>query len=127
MNATSNDPSRKMAPCTQPLPEQITFAELANWMLQGNNPIVEIQSIDMGYYLVRFHHAHGSSQLVDENHHARRFTGTQWISRLLAPLGLTHGVLTWPEVTDEMIGLPVSSSDPGDVLAHGTRVAFQTR
>ncbi|SHE87299.1 hypothetical protein SAMN02745148_01283 [Modicisalibacter ilicicola DSM 19980] len=127
MNATTGIPAQPMTPCTRPLPERITFEELAAWMARGNNPIVEIQSIDMGYYLVRLHHAHGSSQLVDEHHHARRFTGTQWISRLLAPLGMTHGVLTWSEVTDEMIGLPATPGDSQDVLAYGTRVAFQTR
>ncbi|MGC3872474.1 DUF6482 family protein [Halomonas sp. GXIMD04776] len=127
MNANVETSTTPMSPCTQPLPEQVTFEALAHWMAQGNNPIVEIQSIDMGYYLVRLHHAHGSSQLVDDEHHPRRFTGTQWISRLLAPLGLTHGLLTWPEITDEMIGLPAEPSDPDDVLAHGTRVAFQTR
>ncbi len=116
-----------MSPCTQPLAERVTFEEFSRWMAQGNNPIVEIQSIDMGYYLVRFHHAHGVSQLIDEDTYPRRFTGTQWVSRLLAPLGVTHGLLTWPEITDEMIGLPAQPSDPNDVLAHGTRVAFQTR
>lgn len=76
---------------------------------------------------MRLHHAHGGSQLVDADGQARRLTGTQWVSRALLPLGITHGVLTWAEVTDEMIGLPTTPSDPPSVLAHGTRVTFQTR
>lgn len=127
MNTNAEASDNAILPCTQPLPEQVTFEELSRWMTQGNKPIVEIQSIDMGYYLVRLHHAHGTSQLVDSDHSPRCFTGTQWISRLLAPLGLTQGLLTWPEITDEMIGLPAQRSDPDDVLAHGTRAAFQTR
>nr|WP_298415805.1 DUF6482 family protein [uncultured Halomonas sp.] len=127
MNVSVETNDNVMSPFTQPLTERVTFEALSRWIAHGNNPIVEIQSIDMGYYLVRFHHAHGVSQLVDEDSNPRRFTGTQWISRLLAPLGLTHGLLTWPEITDEMIGLPAQPIDPDDVLAHGTRVAFQTR
>lgn len=120
-----------------PLPDRVTLEALGDWLraVQGTDdapptvevPTVEIQSIDPGYYLVRLHHGHGVSQLVDADGQARRFTGTQWVSRALLPLGLTHGVLTWAEVTDEMIGLPAAPSDPQSVLAHGTRVAFQTR
>ncbi|WP_152483760.1 DUF6482 family protein [Halomonas sp. THAF5a] len=122
---------------TSPLPDRVTLEALGDWLKARRGaddephtveaPIVEVQSIDQGYYLVRLHHARGVSQLVDDDGQARRFTGTQWVSRALLPLGLTHGVLTWAEVTDEMIGLPATPSDPQSVLAHGTRVAFQTR
>ncbi|WP_108446486.1 DUF6482 family protein [Halomonas denitrificans] len=121
-----------MPASTAPLPDRVTLEALGDWLQTGRAstdeaPIVEVQSIDQGYYLVRLHHAHGISQLVNADDQARRFTGTQWVSRALLPLGLTHGVLTWAEVTDEMIGLPDTPSDPQSVLAHGTRVAFQTR
>lgn len=121
-----------MPASSAPLPDRVTLEALGDWLRAGRGaddepPTVEVQSIDPGYYLVRLHHARGVSQLVDTDGQARRFTGTQWVSRALLPLGLTHGVLTWAEVTDEMIGLPATPSDPQSVLAHGTRVAFQTR
>ncbi|MEQ6889175.1 DUF6482 family protein [Halomonas sp. CS7] len=126
-----------MSASAAPLPERVTLEALGDWLRVSRAhtavepsveaPTVEVRSIDQGYYLVRLHHAHGVSQLVDANGQARRFTGTQWVSRALLPLGITHGVLTWAEITDEMIGLPATQSDPQSVLAHGTRVAFQTR
>ena len=121
-----------MSASAVPLPGRVTLEALGDWLKAGQAstvdlPTVEVQSIDQGYYLVRLHHVHGVSQLVDADGQARRFTGPQWVSRALLPLGITHGVLTWAEVTDEMIGLPASQSDPPNVLAHGTRVAFQTR
>ncbi|APE32344.1 hypothetical protein BOX17_16095 [Halomonas aestuarii] len=116
-----------MSATTSALPDRVTLEELADWLQAGLSPTVEVQSIDQGYYLVRLHHGHGISQLVDEDRKTRRFTGTQWVSRALLPLGITHGILTWAEVTDEMIGLPETATDPASVLAHGTRLAFQTR
>ncbi|WP_458526314.1 DUF6482 family protein [Onishia taeanensis] len=114
-----------------PLPDRVTVEALTVWLAAGHTPVVEVQSLDPGCYLVRLHHDHGISSLVDADGQSLRFTGTQWVSRLLLPLGLTHGVLTWADVTDEMIGLPASSgaqaTDPASVLAHGTRLAFQTR
>ncbi|SFU02225.1 DUF6482 family protein [Halomonas saccharevitans] len=131
-----------MSASPAPLPERVTLEALGDWLRAGRVSTidvpaidvpgvdmltVEVQSIDQGYYLVRLHHAQGVSQLVGADGQAKRFTGTQWVSRALLPLGITHGVLTWAEVTDEMIGLPATQSDPQSVLAYGTRVAFQTR
>lgn len=106
--------------------EGVTVETLQLWLAARDTPTVEIHGIDQGLYLVRLHHAKGISLLVDEHGQSLRFTGTQWVSRLLLPLGLTHGVQTWAEVSDEMIGLASPSVAPADLLAHGTRVAFQT-
>lgn len=118
-----------MIPLNAPaLPATLTLEALARQLNPETPPLVEVQSLDMGYYLVRLHHAGGESRLVDEHGETRRFTGTQWISRALAPLGLTHGTLTWAEVTDEMVGLPPAAPlDRESRLAHGTRIAFRTR
>ncbi|WP_404297743.1 DUF6482 family protein [Halomonas sp.] len=117
-----------MMPLNAPaLPDQVTLEALAARLDPASPPAVEVQGLDMGYYLVRLHHAGGESLLVDEHGETRRFTGTQWISRALAPLGLTHGILTWADVTDEMVGLPESPPvDTATRLAHGTRLAFMT-
>ncbi|MFW6346289.1 MAG: DUF6482 family protein [Halomonas sp.] len=113
---------------TPALPDRLTLEALTRHLDPQALPTVEVQSLDMGYYLVRLHHAGGESLLVDDHGEARRFTGTQWISRALAPLGLTHGILTWADVTDEMVGMPPSPPvEPAARLAHGTRVAFMTR
>ncbi|MGM0534828.1 MAG: DUF6482 family protein [Pseudomonadota bacterium] len=111
------------------MPATLTADALPQWLSPDAPPLVEIQSLDMGYYIVLFHHREGASRLVDEAGETRRFTGTQWISRLLAPLGLTHGTLTWADVTDEMVGLPPQAPalSPRQRLAFGTRVAFMTR
>ncbi|WP_253442990.1 DUF6482 family protein [Halomonas sp. Y3] len=118
-----------MIPLNAPaLPATLTLEDLARRLDPAALPLVEVHSLDMGYYLVRLHHAGGDSRLVDGNGETRRFTGTQWISRALAPLGLTHGILTWAEVTDEMVGLPPSAPMDRDArLAHGTRIAFRTQ
>ncbi|MDH2290790.1 DUF6482 family protein [Cobetia sp. 10Alg 146] len=108
------------------LGEGVSVETLRRWLAEGNTLTVEIQTLDQGLYLVRLHHADGISRLVDEDGQSLRFTGTQWISRLLLPLGLTHGVQTWAEVQDEMIGLPTTPVDNAGLLAHGTRVAFKT-
>ncbi|WP_373183003.1 DUF6482 family protein [Halomonas campaniensis] len=110
------------------LPTRLTLEALAERLDPEAPPVVEVQSLDMGIYLVRLHHTGGESLLVDEHGEGRRFTGTQWISRALAPLGLTHGTLTWADVTDEMVGLPQAPPvEPAARLAHGTRVAFMTQ
>ncbi|WP_290797553.1 DUF6482 family protein [Halomonas sp.] len=110
------------------LPDHLTVEALAKRLDPASPPAVEVQALDMGYYLVRLHHAGGESLLVDERGETRRFTGTQWISRALAPLGLTHGTLTWADVTDEMVGLPETPPVATSTrLAHGTRIAFMTQ
>ena len=118
-----------MIPLDAPaLPAPLTLDTLAECLDPASPPTVEVQSLDMGYYLVRLHHAGGESLLVDDHGETRRFTGTQWISRALAPLGLTHGILTWADVTDEMVGLPAAPPlEAAARLAHGTRIAFRTR
>lgn len=118
-----------MIPLEAPaLPDRLTLEALAERLDPRATPAVEVQSLDMGYYLVRLHHAGGESLLVDDHGETRRFTGTQWISRALAPLGLTHGILTWADVTDEMVGLPAAPPlEAAARLAHGTRIAFRTR
>lgn len=118
-----------MIPLNAPaLPATLTLEDLARRLDPAAPPLAEVHSLDMGYYLVRLHHAGGDSLLVNENGETRRFTGTQWVSRALAPLGLTHGILTWADVTDEMVGLPPSVPvDRATRLAHGTRIAFRTQ
>lgn len=118
-----------MIPLDAPaLPARLTLDALAERLDPSALPTVEVQSLDMGYYLVRLHHAGGDTLLVNEDGETRRFTGTQWISRALAPLGLTHGILTWADVTDEMVGLPEGPAvEPAARLAHGTRIAFMTK
>lgn len=111
------------------MPATLTAEALPRWLTADALPRVEIQSLHMGSYIVRLHHRDGTSRLVDERGETRRFTGTQWISLLLAPLGLTHGILTWADVTGEMVGLPPESPrvSPQQRLVDGTRVAFMTR
>ena len=118
-----------MIPLEAPaLPARLTLGTLAERLDPRALPTVEVQSLDMGYYLVRLHHAGGESLLVGDDGETRRFTGTQWISRALAPMGLTHGILTWTDITDEMVGLPEAPPvGPAARLAHGTRIAFMTQ
>jgi hypothetical protein len=78
----------------------------------------------MGWYIVRLHLDNAVGLLTDQNGETRRFTGTQWIGRTLAPLGFTHGILTWADAADEMIGTNVSPVSAQQRLAYGVRVAF---
>lgn len=120
-------PSSPPTPSSPPLPDRITVEALKRWLDRAPLPVAEIRSLDMGHYLVRFHHADRIALLVDDRGQPRRFTGTQWVSRLLAPLGFQHGVLTWEEVADEMIGALTSAGHAAAALDHGVRVAFATR
>ncbi|QEA39616.1 hypothetical protein FGL86_11385 [Pistricoccus aurantiacus] len=113
-----------MSPISPPLPERVTLEDLPRW--NDENLIVEVNSLDMGYYIVRLHHRGRLGRLVKDNGETRLFTGTQWISRALLPLGITKGVLTWADVYDEMVGLPTTRTRTPD-LEHGTRITFQTR
>ncbi|MFD2189628.1 DUF6482 family protein [Pistricoccus aurantiacus] len=108
----------------QPLPERVTLGELPRW--NDAELTIEVHSLDMGYYIVRLHHRGRLGQLVKDNGETRLFTGTQWISRALLPLGITEGVLTWADVYDEMVGLPTTQAITPN-LEHGTRITFQTR
>ncbi|PRY64108.1 hypothetical protein B0H98_10619 [Vreelandella songnenensis] len=107
------------------LPATLTLDELAR--LSSPLPEVELLGIDTGWYIVRLHRQETASLLVDERGETRRFSGTQWVSRALAPLGFTHGTLTWSEAADEMIGNPTPPVSARQRLAYGVRVAFVTR
>ncbi|MCB8890117.1 DUF6482 family protein [Vreelandella malpeensis] len=87
---------------------------------------VEIHALDAGWYVVRLHHAEGVKELVDDTGRARRFTGTQWVSRALRPLGFTSAVLTHADTQDEMINAPMRPVSAEQRLASGMRVAFRT-
>lgn len=110
---------------SRPLPPRITLETLAE--RPRPLPEVELHALDMGWYIVRFHHADFSSVLVDATGETKRFSGTQWVSRALAPLGFTHGVLTWADATDEMIGTQVAPVSAHARMEQGVRVAFATR
>ena len=108
-----------------PLPPRITLDELAQ--LAEPLPDVELHGIDMGWYIVRLHRDESVSLLVDSQGDTQRFSGTQWVSRALVPLGFTHGTLTWAEAADEMIGHPTPPVSDQQRLQQGVRVAFATR
>jgi hypothetical protein len=108
-----------------PLPPRITLAALAQ--LAKPLPDVELHGIDMGWYIVRLHRDDSVSLLVDSQGDTKRFSGTQWVSRTLAPLGFTHGILTWADAADEMIGHPTQPVSAQQRLQHGVRVSFVTR
>lgn len=104
------------------LPTHVTLEDLAHWA--APLPDVEVHGLDMGWYIVRLHRDNAVSLLTDENGETQRFTGTQWIGRALAPMGFTHGTLTWADATDEMIGTDVPPVSAQQRMAHGVRVAF---
>ncbi|WP_445010825.1 DUF6482 family protein [Vreelandella stevensii] len=108
-----------------PLPPRITLDALAQ--LAEPLPDVELHGIDMGWYIVRLHRDESVSLLVDSQGGTQRFSGTQWVSRALVPLGFTHGTLTWAEAADEMIGHPTPPVSDQQRLQQGVRVAFATR
>ncbi len=107
------------------LPPHLTLDELSQ--LPQPLPEVELHGLDMGWYIVRLHHHDAVSLLVDTQGEAKRFTGTQWVSRALAPLGFTHGILTWADAADEMIGNDTPPVSAQQRMAHGVRVGFATR
>ncbi|WP_386080613.1 DUF6482 family protein [Vreelandella sp. F11] len=104
------------------LPAHITLDDLAH--CSAPLPEVEVHGLDLGWYIVRLHQGNATSLLIDHNGETQRFTGTQWIGRALAPLGFTHGTLTWAEAADEMIGSDVPSVSAHQRLVYGVRVAF---
>lgn len=123
---TEAPPPRRETPSeSTALPTHISVNALRK--LAPMDPQIELHSLDMGYYLVRVHHAGQVALLVDDTGAPWRFTGTSWASRTLAPLGFRHAILTWAEVTDEMVGQTAAPSSPDQLLAHGTRVALNTR
>lgn len=104
------------------LPPSLTLDQLAR--LSAPLPDVEVHGLDMGWYIVRLHQEESISLLVDNEGETKRFTGTQWIGRALAPLGFTHGTITWADAADEMIGTNVPAVSAQQRLAYGVRVAF---
>lgn len=104
------------------LPAHLTLDDLAQHT--SPLPIVEVHGLDMGWYIVRLHQDNAVSLLTDQNGETQRFTGTQWVGRALAPLGFTHGTLTWADATDEMIGTDVPPVSAQQRLTYGVRVAF---
>lgn len=110
---------------TSSLPSRLTLDQLAQ--LSAPLPDVEVHGLDMGWYIVRLHQDNVISVLADQQGEVQRFSGTQWISRALAPLGFTHGTITWADAADEMIGSDVPPISAQQRLAHGVRVAFTTR
>ncbi|WP_447556236.1 DUF6482 family protein [Vreelandella sp. EE22] len=106
--------------------DTITLKTLSSEKTPFNNYRIEIHALDASWYVVRLHHALGVKELVEENGDIQRFAGTQWISRVLRPLGFEQAVLTHSDVHDEMIGAPTQTVSPEERLAFGTRVALQT-
>lgn len=110
------------------LPPRLTLEELSQRTKTSTPlPDVELHGLDMGWYIVRLHYSDSVGLLVDAQGEAQRFSGTQWVSRALAPLGFTHGVLTWAEATDEMVGNDTPPVTAQQRMAYGVRVAFETR
>tara|TARA_R110002012_G_scaffold5133_9_gene23472 strand:- start:16991 stop:17329 length:339 start_codon:yes stop_codon:yes gene_type:complete len=107
------------------LPAHITLNEIKQ--LSVPLPEIELHGLDMGWYIVRLHCSDSTRLWVDEQGEAKRFSGTQWVSRTLAPLGFTHGTVTWGEVTDEMIGNDTPPVSNQQRMKHGVRVAFVTQ
>lgn len=104
------------------LPAHLTLAEIVQ--LSVPLPEVEVHGLDMGWYIVRLHQQGAISVLVDTQGKTKRFSGTQWISRALAPLGFTHGTLTW--AADEMIGPDIPPISAQQRLGHSVRMAFNS-
>lgn len=110
------------------LPPRLILEELSQHIKTSSPlPEVELLGLDMGWYIVRLHQNGSVSLLVDAQGETKRFSGTQWVSRALAPLGFTHGVLTWADAVDEMIGNDTPPVSNQQRMAYGVRVAFETR
>tara|TARA_R110001599_G_scaffold268154_1_gene469058 strand:- start:60 stop:398 length:339 start_codon:yes stop_codon:yes gene_type:complete len=107
------------------LPVYLTLTDVKQ--LSAPLPDVELHGLDMGWYIVRLHRHDSIGLLVDANGEAQRFSGTQWVSRSLAPLGFTHGTVTWADTTDEMIGNSTPPVSAKQRMRYGTRVAFVTQ
>ncbi|KPQ19438.1 DUF6482 family protein [Halomonas sp. HL-93] len=107
------------------LPARVTLDELAQ--LPAPLPDVELHGLDMGWYIVRLHQDNAVCLLTDKQGETQRFTGTQWVSRALAPLGFTHGTLTWADAADEMVGTDIPPVSTKQRMAYGVRVAFATQ
>ncbi|MFG6666339.1 DUF6482 family protein [Halomonas sp. HNIBRBA4712] len=106
--------------------DSITLEALAQQAAPASTYLVEIHALDNGWYVVRLHLKDHALDLVDPAGTALRFTGTQWVSRALKPLGFDNAVLTHSDVHDEMIGAPTQTISPEERLAFGTRVSLQT-
>ncbi|MGM0615261.1 MAG: DUF6482 family protein [Pseudomonadota bacterium] len=110
------------------MPDTMTLDQLARQKDRTALYQIEIQALDLGWYFVRLHDSNQTIfTLVDDTGETCRFTGTQWISRALRPLGFTHATLTWSSVADEMVGVSASVPSPEEMMACGTRVSFETR
>ena len=78
------------------MPDTITLDQLACQKDRTDSYRIEIQALDLGWYFVRLHDSNQTVfTLVDDAGDTCRFTGTQWVSRALRPLGFTHATLTW--------------------------------
>ncbi|TVM07634.1 MAG: hypothetical protein FMJ08_02510 [Halomonas sp.] len=110
------------------MPDTITLDQLARHKDRTDHYQIEIQALDLGWYFVRLHDSHQNVfTLIDDTGNTCRFTGTQWVSRALRPLGFTHATLTWSSVADEMVGVSASVPSAEEMLACGTRVSLETR
>lgn len=110
------------------MPDTMTLDQLARQKNRTDHYQIEIQALDLGWYFVRLHDSNQTVfTLVDDTGDTCRFTGTQWVSRALRPLGFTHATLTWSSVGDEMVGATASVPSPEEMMACGTRVSFETR
>ncbi|WP_447928908.1 MULTISPECIES: DUF6482 family protein [unclassified Vreelandella] len=106
--------------------DTITLSALAKERAPFDTYRVEIYALDTGWYIVRLHHARGVKELIDEKGSTQLFTGPQWVSRSLRPLGFHQAVLTHADVFDEMIGAPTQTVSAEQRLEFGTRVALRT-
>ncbi len=104
----------------------VIYVHIYSYRAQLSAPLpeVELNGLDMGWYIVRFYRHDAISVLVETQGQTKRFSGTRWVSRALSPLGFTHGILTWADAADEMIGSNVPPISAQQRLAHGVRMAF---
>ena len=75
------------------LPAYLTLTDVKQ--LSAPLPDVELHGLDMGWYIVRLHRHDSIGLLVDANGEAQRFSGTQWVSRALAPRADILATVKW--------------------------------
>ncbi|GGX92211.1 hypothetical protein GCM10007160_19750 [Litchfieldella qijiaojingensis] len=112
-----------MTPRTDTL-ENVTQHQLRSLAHRDPKPEVELCSCRAGVYLVHLHDEQKSYQLVDNHQQPIHFHAIEEAKDLLRPMGFTHGILTFIDDSDEMIGSEMARVSSEDALKNGTRIGF---
>ncbi|WP_052384036.1 DUF6482 family protein [Litchfieldella xinjiangensis] len=90
-------------------------------------PDVEMTSSRASVYLVYLHTPDTSYQLVNDDGSAVHLHSVEEVKDMLRPLGYTHGILTYMDASDEMVGNDDDGVSIDDVLKNGEHVGFNDR